>query len=496
MDECTQSEWCSEMDRRLSKLSKTNYCITRGSHISGTKILFKTIRHCHHKRKRPTVLQLSKQSNCRTKDFPKKSTRDKKTNCPSTLIRLYPIDNQKISSHPNHRCLVDLHYVYNHPVDSGHVLSFRPVADAVKQEYLTLFETGNSAAASRHEYTKQLQLKHDVPTLEHILADRSVNPNCQDIQRLFRKWRENHIGPENGEEMFSRLTLEVSEYNKVHANDGGKAFIQRYRSAVRKLDANKKELHDQSLQPPTAKMKRPSANIPFILAIVTPIMARAHHMAQQSGELVYCDSTASLDNLNTAVFILSCSTSAGAIPLGAVMTSREDTETLVSAFMALSNIMPDCAFFGRGKAVGPLTFLTDDCASERKALKLTWPQAQLHRCVFHFLQSMWRWLWSSKSLVSSKDRVSCMLLTKRLVYANSGEALNNIKVEIEQCQLLQYKKRIEDYWTRKTEWALCLRKNFPTRGNYTKTMLKQALELQKTFYFKELKLETPLKCFE
>ena len=45
-------------------------------------------------------------------------------------------------------------------------------------------------------------------------------------------------------------------------------------------------------------------------------------MLRQSGELVYCDSTASLDNLNTAVFILSSSTSAGAVPLGAVMTSR------------------------------------------------------------------------------------------------------------------------------------------------------------------------------
>ena len=68
--------------------------------------------------------------------------------------------------------------------------------------------------------------------------------------------------------------------------------------------------------------------------------------------MVYCDSTASLDNLNTAVFVLSCSTVAGAVPIGCVMASREDVETLTAAFKALVSILPDYAFLEEAKLQG------------------------------------------------------------------------------------------------------------------------------------------------
>ena len=94
-------------------------------------------------------------------------------------------------------------------------------------------------------------------------------------------------------------------------------------------------------------------------------------MVTQSAELVFCDSTASLDNLNTAVFIHSCSTSVGALSLAAIMTCSEDAVALSAGFTALCHILPKCAFFGRGPTLGPLTLLTDDCARERIGLKST-----------------------------------------------------------------------------------------------------------------------------
>ena len=77
---------------------------------------------------------------------------------------------------------------------------------------------------------------------------------------------------------------------------------------------------------------------------------------------------------------MSCSTSAGAIPLGAVMTSSEDAETLSSAFTALVDVLPDYAFFGRGRTVGPLMILTDDSASEKKHSRQP-GQKQFYICV-------------------------------------------------------------------------------------------------------------------
>ena len=182
--------------------------------------------------------------------------------------------------------------------------------------------------------------------------------------------------------MFDQLSQEVRQYNEAHVGEGARVFLQNYETG---LSSN--TFDNQYSQPSKSKEKKVTDNVLFILAIVTPLVARAHQIVRQSGELVYFDSTASLDNLNTAEFILTSSTSAGAVPLGAVMTSSEDADTLTAAFMALRDILPDQAFFDRGPRLGPLTFLTDDCSSERKALKATWPQAQQHLCIFQFLQS-------------------------------------------------------------------------------------------------------------
>ena len=53
------------------------------------------------------------------------------------------------------------------------------------------------------------------------------------------------------------------------------------------------------------------------------------------------------------------------------------------------------AFGGRG-ASGPSCVMTDDSASERNALKATWPEATQLLCIFHVLQATWRWLFNQK----------------------------------------------------------------------------------------------------
>ena len=93
-------------------------------------------------------------------------------------------------------------------------------------------------------------------------------------------------------------------------------------------------------------------------------------MAHQSSKLiflVYCNSTSSFNNLNCFV---SCSTLAGAIPLGAVMTSSKDTKTLVSEFMILSNNLPNCASLAEVKQFDLRLFLQTTVPA-REALQLT-----------------------------------------------------------------------------------------------------------------------------
>ena len=103
-----------------------------------------------------------------------------------------------------------------------------------------------------------------------------------DVYYLYRKWRIKNHGEECGEKMFDRLEEIVSTYNKEHNAAGGRALLQRY----------DKE-HSESTWDTTVDI---CTEQPLVLAICTPLMSRAHDLLRQAGELVYCDSTASLDS--------------------------------------------------------------------------------------------------------------------------------------------------------------------------------------------------------
>ena len=101
--------------------------------------------------------------------------------------------------------------------------------------------------------------------------------------------------------MFERLAAAVKDYN---SSGLGKAILQEY--DVRSGKA-------------------------FILCIVTNLMSRVHEKDLQSGELCYMDASASFDPLNTSVTLLYTSCSAGALPLGVIITSDEYEVTLEKA---------------------------------------------------------------------------------------------------------------------------------------------------------------------
>ena len=69
---------------------------------------------------------------------------------------------------------------------------------------------------------------------------------------------------------------------------------------------------------------------------------------QQSSDIMFCDSTASLDRHNSLVFLLSTTTPVGALPLAAVVTSDEQEDTITQAMEMLKSILPQHAFFGKG----------------------------------------------------------------------------------------------------------------------------------------------------
>ena len=116
-----------------------------------------------------------------------------------------------------------------------------------------------------------------------------------------------------------------------------------------------KQVEEHSYRDMKSNLRRPHAwekkasDQPLVLAICTPLMARAHKLVRQAGELVYCDSTSSLDRYNCPTFVMSTCTSAGGIPLGVVITSGESEEVITEAmtFLKTSCFTHKCLLWKR-----------------------------------------------------------------------------------------------------------------------------------------------------
>ena len=134
--------------------------------------------------------------------------------------------------------------------------------------------------------------------------------------------------------------------------------------------------------------------------------------------MVFVDSSSNMDEHNLRLFLFCTHSVAGALPLGIVITSDEQTETLVKAFTMFKEILPENSFFRKGF---PDVFMTDNCAELREALSEVFPLSRFLLCVFHILQQVWRWLYEKRHGVLPNDRLEIMKCFRKLVYADDEE---------------------------------------------------------------------------
>ena len=142
----------------------------------------------------------------------------------------------------------------------------------------------------------------------------------------------------------------------------------------------------------------------MVVAICTPLMCRIHQYIQQSSEMVFCDSTSTLDRFNSSLFVLSTSHCAGGLPLAVMITSDEQEETIQQGLKMVKQVLPAEAFYSIGAKRGSAIIMTDDSSAERNALQHVWPDTRLLLCIFHFLQSKCTWLHNSKNCIANTDR--------------------------------------------------------------------------------------------
>ena len=105
-------------------------------------------------------------------------------------------------------------------------------------------------------------------------------------------------------------------------------------------------VHDTERCIPQKEKKMEPSSTPLTLAICTP--HRAHMLVQQASEVVFRDSSSSLDRFNTSVFSVSTTSTASGVPLAVALTSDEKGETVYKAFETWKEVMPSDAFLAEG----------------------------------------------------------------------------------------------------------------------------------------------------
>ena len=452
-------EWITEFNKK----TKQTMVIERTR--KGKRVLCKLYLKCHHNQRRTGSHALKEKSLKTTY----KGHSDKNTSCPTTLIATVMANKDCVT--------MQLNACHNHPIEAADALRFRPISDETRHRYYELFRLGHSPSSAFSEYETVLMMQND--TIQaYSLADRSTNPKLNDVYNMFSKWRKNNLGIKNGKEMFDELEKKINMYNSENDTIGGKAVMQRF------IKGNDGTL-DQ----------------PLIVAIVTPLMSRVHEFVKQSGELVFIDSSASFDDFNNPIFILSTASPAGGLPLGIVITSGESTATVKDGLLMLQGmLLSSKAFGGEGNISGPKTIVTDDSTAEREGIQQVWPHSQLYLCIFHLLQSVWRWLLSRKNNINSDDRQYLMKLFRKVVYSENEETfeksyvqLLNDDIALKYSNFLSY---ISSYYARKKEWGICYRNRLLARGNYTNNYAEAGIKILKDVVFKRTKAYNLVQLFD
>ena len=104
-------------------------------------------------------------------------------------------------------------------------------------------------------------------------------------------------------------------------------------------------------------------------------------------------------------------------------------------------------------------------------------------CIFHVLQSFWRWLHEGKNHVLKDHRQIILLKVKGLVYAHSEEQLNTRFQELLSDEIAimypHFIKHLQSYWPRSHKQAVCLRQHLLIRGNHTNNYSEAGIKILK-----------------
>ncbi|KAK3912996.1 Zinc finger and BTB domain-containing protein 11 [Frankliniella fusca] len=347
--------------------------------------------------------------------------------------------------------------MHNHYIDplAGDILRHRRPSPEVVDKFTSLFSNTrvyHSPSSAMDVYLADLELD----SLCFQVGDGATVPTMAWVQKLFKKLTINKCGDQYGPGMLEALEKYIDEYNTECGDICAKVGV-------------------------TADGEN------HFVSICSPMMKRIHTHHKSSGEVMFIDSSGSMDNNNARVFVMLTPSVAGGLPIGLLITFSENENVITAALQKWIEILPKHAFYGRGPKQGPKIILSDDHSASRNSLRYCWPETVLLLCIFHVLQAMWRYVWNSEHGVKFEHRAEIYFLFRQILYATSEEEFNSLYAEASKNDVLVSYKIVYDHikglQDRGSEWALCFRQHLLTRGHHTNNYCEAAMRILKDKIF-------------
>lgn len=349
---------------------------------------------------------------------------------------------------------------HNHSLTSAAVTSFfKPTLD-VEQIFLEMFENGAGPSDALSSYRNHMSTQmEDAVEYLNCRADRSKMPDYDWVRHFYH-------------------SIFEAKYGSTKSADA----IENLKNFIEKINVNYNE--------PVCKFSQVDDSQDFVVAIVTPIMQRIL-CTPLAGELMFVDSSGSVDKFGLRVFLLMTKLRAGGVPIGVLITTHETTCVIEAGLHLFLTFCNEESFGGRGTQ-GPMSILTDDSTSEIAALENVFPNARLFLCIFHVLQFVYRWLCNSESGVTAAGRNSVYHEVRKMVYAESFEKLEYIYNELlRNCKNGHVANYLKKLYNRREKWALVFRKNTLMRGSNTNNIVERGMRVLKENVLKRIKAQSP-----
>jgi hypothetical protein len=222
---------------------------------------------------------------------------------------------------------------------------------------------------------------------------------------------------------------------------------------------------------------------PLGIAVVTPIMRRAHSFPF-SRDIVFVDSSSSCDQGNSTVTFFFGASKVGGIPLGVIIHKHQTIHDYVNAFSLLKKCLGDIAFNGY---LHPTVFMTDDSRAERQALATVFSESKLLLCAFHVCQALWRWLWESKHTIEKSERQLKMIKFRAVLFAHDEDVALKLMEELCNDSNVIFSKHMISLKNRMTEWAVCFRKKLSIHGYNTNNIIESSIRIFKDIVLQRCK---------